>query len=261
MVQPLDQPFRLVMSERGGTKLTENEYMYGMQRRVGEMIHWQCERRGVCKARVHTKCTEIVKRTSEHLHAPDEHAVICQETKVGIKTKARDSQDTSHQIVSASLVTVSEGTAVKTPRLDSLKWTIQRQRVRHLAAPAQPTTLELSLLETVICCPACSCCYTTRRRPPTGGCGSRYACCVPLLSLRRCSWTSRRMRSTALSRCGRRLWSSAVSFTSHRTCGARCRLLTCKQTTARTRSWLYASDSNLLSRLLTLMMYMSCLLW
>ena len=72
------------------------------------MIHWQCERRGVCKARVHTKGTEIVKRTSEHPLTPDEQAVICQETKVGIKRKARDSQDTSHQIVSASLVTVSE---------------------------------------------------------------------------------------------------------------------------------------------------------
>ena len=61
------------------------------------------------------------------------------------------------------------------------------------------------------------------------------------------------------SRCGRRQWSSAASFTSHRTCGARCRLRACKQTTARTRSSLYASDSYLLSRLLTLMMYMSCL--
>ena len=75
-----------------------------------------------------------------HLHAPDEQAVICQETKVGIKREARD------QIVSASLVTVSEGTAVKMPRLDSLKRTIQRQRVRHLAAPAQPTSLEQLVL-------------------------------------------------------------------------------------------------------------------
>ena len=145
-MEPPDQPFRLVKSERGGTKLTESGYMYGMQRRVGEMIHWQCERRGVCKSRLHTKGTEIVNRTSEHLHAPDVQAVICQETKVGIKRKARDSQDTSHQIVSASLVTVSEGTAVKMPRLDSLKRTIQRQRVRHLAAPAQPTSLEQLVL-------------------------------------------------------------------------------------------------------------------
>ena len=85
---------------------------------------------------------EIVKRTNEHLHSPDEQAVICQETKIGIKRKARDSQDSSHQIVGESLLTVSEGTAAKLPKLDSLKRTIQRQRVQQLAAPVQPTSLE-----------------------------------------------------------------------------------------------------------------------
>ena len=37
---------------------------------------------------------------------------------------------------------VSEGTAGKLPKLDSLKRTIQRQRVQVLAASAQPATLE-----------------------------------------------------------------------------------------------------------------------
>ena len=41
-----------------------------------------------------------------------------------------------------SLLTVSEGTAAKLPKLDSLKRTIQRQRVQQLAAPVQPTSLE-----------------------------------------------------------------------------------------------------------------------
>ena len=88
----------------------------------------------------HTQGTEIVKRTNKHLHAPDEQAVSCYETKIGIKRKARESQDTSHQIVGESVVTVSEGTAAKLPKLDSLKRAIQRQRVQQLAAPVQPTS-------------------------------------------------------------------------------------------------------------------------
>ena len=68
--------------------------------------------------------------------------MICQETKIGIKRKARDSQDSSHQIVGESLLTVSECTAAKLPKLDSLKRTIQHQRVQQLAAPVQPTSLE-----------------------------------------------------------------------------------------------------------------------
>ena len=66
----------------------------------------------------------------------------CCEVKVGMKRKARDTQDSSHQIVGETLQTVSEGTSAKLPELDSHKRTIQRQRVRLQAAPVQPTSLE-----------------------------------------------------------------------------------------------------------------------
>ena len=55
-----------------------------------------------------------------------------------MKRKARDSQDGSHHIVGEGLETVTECTAAKLPKLDSLKHTIQRQQ----AAPVQPATLE-----------------------------------------------------------------------------------------------------------------------
>ncbi|KAI6651292.1 hypothetical protein LOD99_5440 [Oopsacas minuta] len=99
--------------------------------------------RGKWKARIHTKDTEIVKRTSEHTHAPDEQAVSCCETKLDIKRKARESQDSAHHIVGESLQTASEGTAAKLPKLDSLKRTIQRQRASALAAPVQEHLLRL----------------------------------------------------------------------------------------------------------------------
>ena len=133
---PHDETFRLIKTQRGRSKLVERGYVYCHHRRVGEVTHWLCEMRGNCNASIHTQGTEIVKRTNEHLHAPDEQAVSCQEAKIGIKRKARETQDSSHHIVGESLVTVSEGTAAKLPKLDSLKRTIQRQRVQQLAAPA-----------------------------------------------------------------------------------------------------------------------------
>ena len=72
---------------------------------------------------------KIVKRTNEHLHTPDEQVVSSYETKVGIKRKARETQDSSHHIVGESLETVSEGTATKLPKLDSLKRTSLEQLV------------------------------------------------------------------------------------------------------------------------------------
>ena len=43
----------------------------------------------------------------------------CCEVKVGMKRKARDTQDSSHQIVGETLQTVSEGTSAKLPKLDN----------------------------------------------------------------------------------------------------------------------------------------------
>ncbi|KAI6652922.1 General transcription factor II-I-like [Oopsacas minuta] len=87
--------------------MMEGGYMYTVQRRIGDGVHWQCEEGGTCKSRLHTNGTEIVNRTSEHTHPPDEQAVICCETKVGIKKKARESQDSAHHIVGETLQTAS----------------------------------------------------------------------------------------------------------------------------------------------------------
>ena len=41
------QPFMLIKSTSGGNKMIDGAFIYGQQRIVGEVIHWQCERRGV----------------------------------------------------------------------------------------------------------------------------------------------------------------------------------------------------------------------
>ena len=104
----------------------------------------------ICQWALHILCwaycsihptTHIVKGTNEHTHIPSEEEVNCRETKVGVKRRARESQDTSHHIVGESMQLISEGTATKLPKMDSLKRTIQRERARTLAAPVQPATL------------------------------------------------------------------------------------------------------------------------
>ena len=130
---PLQQISTLQMLHFARSPSRKNNHklliIYGKQRKIGYQI-------------IHTKDAEIVKRTNVHLHAPDGKTAICCGVKTRIKRKAIDSQDSSHQIVGKSLQTISEGVAAKLPKLDSLKRSIQRYRVRHLAAPVQPTTLE-----------------------------------------------------------------------------------------------------------------------
>ena len=85
----------------------------------------------------------IVIRTNEHLHSPGEELVVYLETCRGTNKKA---QDSSHHIVGESVVTVTEGTAAKLPKLYNLKRTIQRQLVQQLAAPVEPANLEKLVL-------------------------------------------------------------------------------------------------------------------
>ena len=85
---------------------------------------------------------KVVKRTNEHTHEPSKQDVSCREMKAGIKRRARDSQDSSHHIVSESIQTISEGTVTKRLNLNSLKRIVQRERARTLAAPVQPATLD-----------------------------------------------------------------------------------------------------------------------
>ena len=80
---------------------------------------------------------QIVKRTNEHLHEPDEQAVSCQDVKNCVKRKASETQDSSHFFVEDSLLAVSEGVSVKLPKLNSLKRTIQRQREQGLVEVRQ----------------------------------------------------------------------------------------------------------------------------
>ncbi|KAI6648615.1 hypothetical protein LOD99_7972 [Oopsacas minuta] len=82
-----------------------------------------------------------VKRTNEHLHVPDVQTTGCCEIKAGIKRKTRDTQDSSHHIIGEGMLTASEGTTGKLPKLDSLKRTIQRQRASVLSVLVEPTAL------------------------------------------------------------------------------------------------------------------------
>ena len=62
---------------------------------------------------MHAQGIEIIKRTNERLHSPDRQVVSSFETKAGIKRKARKTQVSSHNEVSESFETVSEGAATK----------------------------------------------------------------------------------------------------------------------------------------------------
>ena len=83
----------------------------------------------------------IIKRTGEHLHDPDEQQISSLTLKAGVKRRARDTNDTTHYIIGDSLETETESNVIKLPRLDSLERNVRRERQTMNAAPVQPESL------------------------------------------------------------------------------------------------------------------------
>ena len=87
-----------------------------------QITHWQCEKKSKCKARLHTKEDQIIKRTNEHLHGPDNTKVRC--SKRRLEKRKAVTQETSQHIIGKSIMEFSKGIAAKLPKLNSLKRTI-----------------------------------------------------------------------------------------------------------------------------------------
>ena len=139
--------FRLIRStsvKKECFKLIEAGFIYNKQRTIADTTHWQCEKKGFCKARLHTRGEAVVKRTGEHLHDSDALGVICLEVKAGVKRRARDTTDTTQQILSDVLLvrSTSDAIATKLPKLDSLKRTIRRERKEGKRIPRKSESLE-----------------------------------------------------------------------------------------------------------------------
>ena len=62
--------------------------------------------------------------------------------KIGVKRKARDTQNSTHHIIGETVMMISEGVSVKLPKLESPKRTIRGQRQLTSNVHPQPASLE-----------------------------------------------------------------------------------------------------------------------
>ncbi len=92
-----------VNSTRGKAKIVDNSFVYQFDKysKDGSLKFWKCERREICKSRLHTDSAtgDVIKRPAEHSHAPDRaHIEVLQQLEA-MKERAVNSQDTTRQVV------------------------------------------------------------------------------------------------------------------------------------------------------------------
>ena len=92
---------------------------------INVKVHLQCIQRGVCKARIHTIGNNVIARKNEHTNESNSDTFQCLKTKARMKQSAFLTQQGTHSILTNSVSEVDEASAVKLPKLDSLKQTVR----------------------------------------------------------------------------------------------------------------------------------------
>ena len=126
-----DLTIERIKSERNKDKATTHGYIYTLNRVANGIEYWVCEKRGSCKARIHTSNNDIIKphNSSEiycqHSHSPDMSRVEMLRGYNNLKEVAKNSETSTRNLLANSVQNMSAESIVKLPKLASVKRTIR----------------------------------------------------------------------------------------------------------------------------------------
>lgn len=130
-----------VLSVKGNRKLLLDGHLFYVDRK-GEQdkIYWKCDqsRNAKCKARVITVGADIQGQSGVHHHTADAARVEATKVMNNVFRTARETQESTHYVVSNAIAGLSEAAASTLPKVDSIKRKIRLVRQIEEAAPALP---------------------------------------------------------------------------------------------------------------------------
>jgi len=121
-------------TEKGKLKIIHEGYVYVKQKELKNGVtSFECEHRRnkrECKAKlkVRVKEIEIVDKLHEHTHAPDVTHSEVSGTLDNIRKRARESEDTSQQIIAKTCANIRSETAANLPPIHHIKRNIRNRR-------------------------------------------------------------------------------------------------------------------------------------
>lgn len=130
---------RYTLTERGARKLIYRGYLFTKHREVKDGVSWRCVQRGKCRGRVMIDEDDQVLSSADHSHDPDWGTCRATETVVAIKRAAETSRAPTEAIIQSKVARLSSETAMKLPKVDSLKKTVRRVKRQNL--PPEPKSL------------------------------------------------------------------------------------------------------------------------
>ncbi len=121
-----------VNSRRSRAKLIAENFVYQKEKLSvdGERVFWRCEKRNVCKARVHTQTgtDRIVYRLYEHTHAPEGAHVEVLKAIETMKERAAGTHESTGHVVTQATAGLSQAAKGRLPCQDLLKQQVRKVR-------------------------------------------------------------------------------------------------------------------------------------
>ncbi len=119
-------------SQKGGRKLSLDGYTYTMKITLKSGTNvWECDQRRnkkQCKVFLHIDDDEVIIRTHEHTHAPDQPKADSHMVANTMKRRAIDTEETPTQIISAAVSILPDEVHTKMASPCLLRRNIRRAR-------------------------------------------------------------------------------------------------------------------------------------
>ena len=125
-------------STKNKYKATFSGYIYTLNRISDEVSYWVSEKRGICKARIHTindvitKPLEVSEIELSHAHPPSQDRIEMLKQYGEMKNLATTSEQSTRGILSLGTATMHQITINKLPKLESVKRTIRKYKCKNV---------------------------------------------------------------------------------------------------------------------------------
>ena len=133
----------VVLSQKGRRKFIENGKSFTFEKtsKDGGTEFWKCDIRGTCKARLHIRNGQVVRRINTHTHPGDASKIEVLQALTILRNRAANTIEQTAQVVATSIENLSQAGKGALPSMKNLKRRVQRKRVLVAAGPANPQNL------------------------------------------------------------------------------------------------------------------------
>ena len=134
-----------IKSNKNKDKAFVMGYIYTLNRVTDGLSYWVCEKRGTCKARIHTREDIITKPVliseieQAHTHTPSQDRIQMLKDYSKMKDIASNSEQSTRGILSLGIEEMHPSTVNKLRKLESVKRTIRNYKSMSIENCGSPT--------------------------------------------------------------------------------------------------------------------------